>query len=440
MEINKIINNINDTLKKEEIKRNHNLYEFQRRKLYDILGEELVYLFKKAKVIIAGGCITSIFTGREINDIDTYFRDDYSLANTIDCLWEDYGISCNTKKAILLSNNVVKDKLIQLIHYKRYDNAYEIFDTFDFTCCMGAFDFKTETFVFDDRFFIDNTQKTLRFNSSTDYPLMSMLRVEKYKNKGYSISKSEFIRILLTCMNKKINTLDELKEQVGGMYGLNLTKLYEGVETKEDGTIDLMQVVDSLKDLYLNDDYFKESKNMKIEIETKWDLINSVIKDKFEMNYIRQDDSIYLIGFDTNIHEINEEDFDKDYKNIILKEISLKDYIGDTKYYKWVEKDGDELHSIYKPKFKYIVGENIKAKNTLGENLYTEEYYDGRIYVSKKTNIFKNGYFESNKDRIMLELTPINYHIDSFGDIVITEVSVDRIVPKEEYEKWNKIN
>ena len=38
------------------------------------MGEELVDLCKASNAIIAGGAITSIFTDKEINDLDVYFR------------------------------------------------------------------------------------------------------------------------------------------------------------------------------------------------------------------------------------------------------------------------------------------------------------------------------------------------------------------------------
>ncbi len=440
MEINKIINNINDTLKKEEIKRNHNLYEFQRKKLYNILGEELVNIFKETKVIVAGGSINSIFTNREINDIDVYFRDDISLANVIDYIWEDYGILCATNKAVLLRCDSDENKLVQLISYKKYKDAKDIFNSFDFICCMGAFDFKTETFIFDERFFMDNSQNILRFNSNTDYPLMSMIRVDKYKHKGYSISKSEFIRILLTCMNKKINTLDELKEQVGGMYGLDLTKLYEGVKTKEDGTIDLIQVVDSLKDLYLEDDYFKDSKNIKVKLNSKWELINKCIQNKINMNYIEQDGNNYMIEFNGNLKCIDLED--EKYKNVNFTKMSIDNFIKEKIYYKWVKKDGETLRSFAMNDFIYEVGKTAIAK----KGYINECYHDGRLYVCEKDEILNNCYSNRN-DKVMIELIPKKANIDTsdryIGDIIklhITEAHVNRIVPEEEYEKWNNVN
>ena len=234
-----------------------NRYEFQKRKLYSVLGKRLSKLLDSTECIIAGGSINSIFTNKDINDLDIYFRNEKDLIKVVKDIYDDYFILCNTKKATLFKNN--SDQLVHLIHFRLFDNAKEIFNTFDFTVCMAAYDFKLGKFVFDDRFFLDNTQNVIRFNSNTAYPLMSMLRVNKYKNKGYNISKTEFIRILLTCMKLKIHNIEDLKEQLSGMYGTDLSKMFKDIENNSNGTINLEQVIDKLKDLYLDDDYFKTS-------------------------------------------------------------------------------------------------------------------------------------------------------------------------------------
>ena len=63
--------------------------------------------------------------------------------------------------------------------------------------------FLEDNFILHKDFLRHNSQKTLRVNTATDYPIISALRVDKYKKKGYSISKGEFIKILMI-----INRLD----------------------------------------------------------------------------------------------------------------------------------------------------------------------------------------------------------------------------------------
>ncbi len=198
------------------------MYEFEKNKLYSYLGEDLINQLKKHKVFIAGGAITSLFCNRDINDIDIYFRDESSLLSLVEEFWDDnlYIVS-HTKKATQYNFSYMKNDIpIQLIHFKYFNSPEDIFKTFDYTVCMGCFDFNTEEFVLHDDFLKHNSQRLLKFNSDTEYPIVSLLRVQKYEKRGYVISKPEFIRIILTCMNTEINSYEELKDQIGGMYGM----------------------------------------------------------------------------------------------------------------------------------------------------------------------------------------------------------------------------
>lgn len=118
---------------------------------------------------------------------------------------------------------------------------------------MGAFDFSTEQFILHSDFLKDNCYRTLRFNSNTVYPIISLLRVQKYEEKGYNISKSEFLRILLTCVKLNITSYKELCEQIGGMYGINYDKIFN-----DDQDFSLESAIEKIKNLYVNDDYFNK--------------------------------------------------------------------------------------------------------------------------------------------------------------------------------------
>lgn len=395
------------------------IYEFQKRKLYDYLGEDLVEIFKSNNVIIAGGCINSIFNNKEINDIDTYFRCDDDIINVIYEIYESYWVLSNTKKAILFKND--KERLIQLIHFRRFDNAEEIFNTFDFTVCMGAFDFKTEEFILHDNFLLDNTQRVLHFNSDTVYPIMSLLRVDKYKNKGYKISKSEFIRIILDCMDLNIKTIDELKEQMGGMYGLNFSKIFEDVDITNN-KINLKEIISKLSDLYLDENYFNGIDNTEI---INFDGVEELIECALHIpiKYIMVNNKKYKITFIGKL-----EDGLKEKDNIKYMEVSANEYFKDKKFYKVVNRINNELCSCYDNKFKYEL--NREAIPTYGNK---------QIYCNYKDCINKNTYYDSNNNnKVILEME-INYNdLVEADDNVITfrKVKPIRIVDKEEYIKW----
>jgi hypothetical protein len=190
-------------------------YEREKEQLKRLLGSSYDTL-RDYECILAGGAITSLFTRKDINDFDIYFRSKELLADFLYGEMERRWVTAHTDKSILFS---VEGKPIQAIAFRYFASAYEIFESFDFTVCMGAFDFKTEEFVFHPDFFTHNAQRILVFNENTAFPIISGLRVDKYKQKGYYISKTEFIRILLTVNNQKIEDYDTLIRQIGGMYG-----------------------------------------------------------------------------------------------------------------------------------------------------------------------------------------------------------------------------
>lgn len=197
--------------------------EYENKKLKEYLGEELYNILKKYECYIAGGFIRNLFTNTEINDVDIYFRNKKLLENLLFNEFEGWYILSATKKAITFKRN---DRLLQLIHIDYYNDVNKIFDSFDFTCCMGAYDFKTEEFVLHKDFLKHNSQRILKFNSKTLFPIVSALRINKYIEKGYKISRKEFVKVMLAINNLSINNLEELTEQLGGMYGENLDDIF----------------------------------------------------------------------------------------------------------------------------------------------------------------------------------------------------------------------
>lgn len=155
-------------------------YEFEKKKLKQYIGEDLYRDLKKYNCIIAGGFICSLFTKREINDVDVYFRSKKELGKFLRNEMRNEWVISATNKAILFKKNGID---IQFIHFKYYKNAREIFKTFDFTVCMGAYDFNKEEFILHEDFLKHNSQRILMYNEQTAFPIISALRVDKYKNK-----------------------------------------------------------------------------------------------------------------------------------------------------------------------------------------------------------------------------------------------------------------
>jgi len=207
----------------------------EKAKLLSYMSEDLWGVLGSAGCFVAGGAITSLFTNRDVNDIDIYFPSQESLKKVLihmyceeermldepSCLQGELQqfeamIVSVTEKAVTVAHNKT---LLQLIYFDYYDTAEKIFDSFDFTACMGAYDIKSGEFVLHPEFIYDNSAKRLTVNTKTAFPFISVLRIQKYVERGWTISTKHVMMLSLACNKLKIASWDELKAQMGGMYG-----------------------------------------------------------------------------------------------------------------------------------------------------------------------------------------------------------------------------
>lgn len=215
------------------------MYNNEKNKLKALMSEDVWEVLKESHCFIAGGAITSIFCNREVNDVDVYLPNYESLTTIIRGVYgkgmyngflSSYKLLLQhyTKKSVLLKDTET-DKQIQLIHFKFFDNVQDIFNTFDFTACMGAYDCAKEEFILHEEFLKHNSQRYLKFHEGTAFPLMSALRVDKYREKGYTISKPEYLRVLLTCVQSAsgISSWEDFGEHIGGMYGIPVEEVFD---------------------------------------------------------------------------------------------------------------------------------------------------------------------------------------------------------------------
>lgn len=166
---------------------------------------------------IAGGAITSLFTNKPINDFDIYPKSIEAREDAIRWMFESgYYCAHSSTRAITF---VKDEQQTQIMIFDTYETAEKIFDMFDFTVCMGAFDLDAEKFITHEKFLLHCSQRFLQFNPNTSFPYASAWRVRKYEERGYTIGKMEYFKILMACMLKPIQNWDELREQIGGVYG-----------------------------------------------------------------------------------------------------------------------------------------------------------------------------------------------------------------------------
>lgn len=193
-------------------------------------SDDLIALLAENGCWIAGGAVASVFTGKEINDIDVYFPSREAFSNIMAEIYDhtvSYGeahICHATNKSLLLQSD---GQDVQFIVFKFFESVQDIFDSFDFTAVMGAFSLKEKTFYFHPDFLKHNAQRFLSFNKGTDYPLISMLRVDKYRERGYTTSKQEMLKIGFAIANKDFDSWEKVIDEVGSMYGLNPDEIFD---------------------------------------------------------------------------------------------------------------------------------------------------------------------------------------------------------------------
>lgn len=230
-------------------------YQLEIQQLENSIPKDTLSVLKREKCFIAGGALTSIFTGSQINDIDVYFRSRESLERTMQVFCEeaddtlevspDEDLSIDTsvvlpiavtKKSVVFTqgvthrNNItgvlVPKASIQFITFQYFDCAEDIFDTFDFTINMCAYDCAKEELTLHDSFLKHLARRSLVVNTNTAYPLISMLRVDKYRERGYNISTKEQFRLMLALTELNLESWEDVKDHIGGMYGYDVENLF----------------------------------------------------------------------------------------------------------------------------------------------------------------------------------------------------------------------
>ncbi|GAB6989609.1 hypothetical protein [Paenibacillus pini] len=409
--MNSLEETVKQTIKTFEDNKIKEMFQFEKNKLYAYL-EEIKDSLIKHKAFIAGGTITSLLNGSDINDLDIYFRNEESLIDFLKEHWKDdnsYVTGLTKKSVLMISGKEPKIRNVQLIHFKYFNTPDEIFETFDFTACMGAYDFSTEQFVLHQQFLKHNSQRILKFNKNTAFPIVSLLRVQKYNGKGYTISKPEFIRIALKCMELDIKTVEDLKDHLGGMYGINYDKIIDFEEGEE---FSLDKVIDKIADIALDEDYFKEP--ISVKYEDLDDIIDTVKKRPIHILTLR--DKYFRVTNDNQLKSIST-------KAAFSKDIDADKYFENKRFYKWVEKDGyGKYRSHYDGDFKY---EDGRVSTALGDKLFFNE----------KQNITYSTYWNKG---VLIEVStkPVDFIDKSSEHIYLKSCTVIREVPKTEWKQW----
>lgn len=381
-------------------------------KLYYLLSDVMVDVFISFDVFIAGGIISRLFSGRSLEgaDVDVYFRSAQDLAGALKMIQGTGEIIFDyTDKSVMIKSD---KSVVQFIIIDYFKTPEELFNKFDFTCVMGCYDVKQEAFIFDDRFMLHNSQRKLVYNPNTSFPIISSLRVAKYEKEGYKISRTEYLKIMISLIKLEIKSWEDAEKQFGKFYGTSISQILNDVDKSKTFSLDaLMEVLDTWEF-----EYHVPERN-KREISDYRAFIGRItgIKEKVYSwfgKYFVYDGGFHNVGFD-NL---------SDYDSNVVDAVGMSDI---DKIYKYVIKWNGEYVSQYKNTFKYKIGENAKDdKNGLWF-----------AYLPGIKNLKSN--YGSIEGRVLLECKPVkkkenaNHPSDT---AIFYEVEVIREVPKEEEE------
>jgi hypothetical protein len=182
--------------------------------------------------IIAGGAVRAIFANEYISDYDVFFGkaiDEETFIAGIEKL--DYELSYKSDSAKTYTKDGVKVQVISTSLIS--GSAQQVIDQFDYTICMGAYDFEGMTFVLHENFVEHIARKELYYNTAGKYPISSLFRLRKYIKKGYTIPGLEIIKLALSINNLKMTSFRDLRGQLMGIDILFLKTLTD--KLMEDG-------------------------------------------------------------------------------------------------------------------------------------------------------------------------------------------------------------
>lgn len=260
-----------------------NQFEYEKNLIKSTLDECVYAALQDCDAVLAGGALTSIFSGKEINDFDLYFKNKIGFTRFLvaaygqsydDLSINEARVAHHTSRSILVNSY---GNHLQLIGMRLFETVQDIFDSFDFTINMAAYDFKTEEFILHHDFLKDLACRRLVVNTNTAYPLVSVLRVDKYRERGYSISKVQMLRLLLAVNKKNLDSWEAVVDEVGGLYGIRPEDIFD--TTKE---FSLDEAMEQLSKTFLPEKYTELNANVDLDklLESFQDIVDEDILKK----------------------------------------------------------------------------------------------------------------------------------------------------------------
>lgn len=301
---------------------------------------------------VAGGAITSVYTNMPINDYDIYPKSEAARNGAIIWAFENNFINIHSSSRALTFIDSDENR-VQIAIFDEFESHQKIFDFFDFTVCMGAYDLDTKKFHLHEKFLIHCSQRYLSFNPNTKYPYASAWRVQKYKERGFTIGKIEFMKILIACANLPICSWEDLKEQIGGVYGESIEIPDTSVEFNIENMFNCLSTIKPA--LNKTETKFSSSDEAISQMKTKepvpYIVIPGVGSHRSDVYYAKfPGNDEYNLCNTRPLYGVQKAYTEMNPDLIFYKKVNPSD-------------NQNEFNSIYDSQFKYRVGEEVSSKD-----------------------------------------------------------------------------
>lgn len=179
--------------------------------LFKLLPDNIKEVLVVNKAIFAG---SAMIPNHSINDIDVFFYSYKDYKNAVDIITQTYK-AFETANCVTIKANGVK---IQLCKYN-YPTMKQLVESFDFAHVQIAYDIFTQDVTYTEQAKEAFISCTTTFTGS-EYPLSSLIRLNKYYERGYISGRGligEVLLIFKAILERGFEDYDDFKDQLNAI-------------------------------------------------------------------------------------------------------------------------------------------------------------------------------------------------------------------------------
>lgn len=200
--------------------------------LFAMLPDDIKEVLVANKAIFAG---SAMIPRHDINDIDVFFYNYKDYKNAVDIIAQTYK-AFETPNCVTINTDYIK---IQLCKYN-YPTMARLVESFDFAHVQIAYDIFTQDVAYTEQAKEAFISHTTTFTGS-EYPLSSLIRLNKYYERGYIQGRGligEVLLIFKAIIERGFEDYEDFKDQLNAI-DLNF---FDTEGSKNDLAYELYQV------------------------------------------------------------------------------------------------------------------------------------------------------------------------------------------------------